>query len=226
MGIIDSEFLAKQLDEIVSSFRQLVAQSRYKADLSDLSGYDIHRIITQSRAAIIRITGNTSPYAEQVDDILIARGQDSYKMKNLVGVVEALKHDLEAGYLQTAEELIHGELFSDFLEMASHLLEEGYKDPAAVVGGASLEGHLRQLAKRVGVETTVATASGVKPKKADSLNAEIAKATAYSSLDQKNVTAWLDLRNKAAHGHYTEYTAEQVAIMLSGIRDFITRNPA
>lgn len=225
MTIIDSELLAKQLDEILSSFKQLSAKSR-QDDLSDLSSNDIHRIITQSRAAIIRIAGNASPYAGQAADILGRNIWDCHKMKYLAGVVEALKHDLEAGYMQTTEELIHGELFSDFLEMASHLLDEGYKDPAAVVGGASLEGHLRQLAKRLGIETTITTTSGVRPKKAESLNAEIAKTTAYSVLDQKNVTAWLDLRNKAAHGHYTTYTAEQVAIMLAGVRDFITRNPA
>ena len=130
------------------------------------------------------------------------------------------------GYMQSAEELIHGELFSDFLEMASYLLDEGYKDPAAVLGGASLEGHLRQLAKRLGIEATVTTSSSVRPKNTESLNMEIAKSTAYSVLDQKNVTAWLDLRNKAAHGHYSTYTTEQVAIMLAGVRDFITRNPA
>lgn len=225
MTRIDSEILVKQLDKILSSFKQLSAKSRHD-DLSDLSGDDIHRIITQSRAAIIRIAGNTSPYAGQAADIFSINNWPCTKMRNLVGVVEALKQDLEAGYMQTTEELIHGELFSDFLEMACHLLDEGYKDPAAVVGGASLEGHLRQLAKRLTIETTVSTASAIRPKKAESLNVEIAKTTAYSILDQKNVTAWLDLRNKAAHGHYTTYTAEQVAIMLAGIRDFITRNPA
>jgi hypothetical protein len=45
-------------------------------------------------------------------------------------------------------------------------------------------------------------------------------------MDQKNVTAWLDLRNKAAHGHYEQYQKEQVALLISGVRDFITRNPA
>ena len=110
--------------------------------------------------------------------------------------------------------------------MASYLLEEGYKDPAAVVGGASLEGHLRQLCKKLDIEITMSNTKGIRPKKADSLNTEIAKVSGYSKLDQKNVTAWLDLRNKAAHGHYDTYTSEQVAIMLSGIRDFITRNQA
>ena len=64
------------------------------------------------------------------------------------------------------------------------------------------------------------------PQKADAVNAELVKANAYSKLDQKNVTAWLDLRNKAAHGHYTEYQKEQVALMIDAIRDFITRCPA
>lgn len=43
------------------------------------------------------------------------------------------------------------------------------------------------------------------------MNAELAGVEAYNRLDQKDVTAWLDLRNKAAHGHYDQYTAEQVA---------------
>ena len=225
MTRINSELLVKQLDDILVSYSRLSAKSRHD-DLSDLSGDDIHRVITQSRAAIVRIVGNGSPYAGQVAEILGRNILDCHKLKYIIGVVQALKYDLEMGYMQSAEELIHGELFSDFLEMASYLLDEGYKDPAAVLGGASLEGHLRQLAKRLGIEATVTTSSSVRPKNTESLNMEIAKSTAYSVLDQKNVTAWLDLRNKAAHGHYSTYTTEQVAIMLAGVRDFITRNPA
>ena len=40
------------------------------------------------------------------------------------------------------------------------------------------------------------------------------------------VTAWLDLRNKAAHGNYSEYNDNQVKQMIMGVRDFIIRNPA
>jgi hypothetical protein len=58
------------------------------------------------------------------------------------------------------------------------------------------------------------------------MNSELAAAGTYSKLDQKSITAWLDLRNKAAHGKYVEYTQEQVSVMVSGIRDFIVRNPA
>jgi hypothetical protein len=44
--------------------------------------------------------------------------------------------------------------------------------------------------------------------------------------DQKQVTAWAGLRNDAAHGNYGNYTDEQVKLMVAGIRDFISRNPA
>ena len=47
----------------------------------------------------------------------------------------------------------------------------------------------------------------------------------YSKIDLQNVTAWLALRNKAAHGKYTEYTEAQVDLMLRGVSDFIARTP-
>jgi hypothetical protein len=58
------------------------------------------------------------------------------------------------------------------------------------------------------------------------MNADLASAGVYTKLDQKSVTAWLDLRNKAAHGEYAKYSQEQVGLLVSGVRDFIARNPA
>ena len=98
----------------------------------------------------------------------------------------------------------------------------GYKDAAAVIAGSTLESHLRQLSNRLGIPSQATS----KPKKADTLNAELAKARAYAGIDQKSVTAWLGLRNDAAHGNYSAYDKNQVALMISGIRDFIARKPA
>ena len=58
-------------------------------------------------------------------------------------------------------------------------------------------------------------------KKANLLNADLVKAGAYGVLEQKNVTAWLDLRNRAAHGKYDEYSIEQVNLMYQGVLNFI-----
>jgi hypothetical protein len=120
-------------------------------------------------------------------------------------------------------ELVHADLFADFLEMAHYLLQQGYKDPAAVISGSVLEEHLRKLCQKNSIDVLKSDGS---PKKADTLNADLSGSNIYPKLDQKNVTAWLDLRNKAAHGHYSEYTKEQVELMLQSVRDFTARCPA
>ena len=142
----------------------------------------------------------------------------------VIGVVKSLKQDLADGYLVSAEELVHAAMFADFLAMAQHLLDQSYKDAAAVIAGGTLEGHLRQLCAKFNVDTEVGTPP--RPKKAEHMNADLAKAGAYTKLDQKSVTAWLDLRNDAAHKHYEKYSKEQVVLFVAWLRDFITRNPA
>jgi len=108
--------------------------------------------------------------------------------------------------------------------MAEYLLEEGYKDPAAVITGSTLEEHLRKLCTKNGID--IMSSGKLRPKKADGMNSELAKQGVYSKLELKSVTAWLDLRNKAAHGKYSEYNENQVKQLIIGVRDFIVRNPA
>ena len=111
--------------------------------------------------------------------------------------------------------------------MAQHLIDSGYKDAAAVIAGSALEAQIRILCTKAKIANEVAKADGTaSPKKADSMNSELASAGVYSKLDQKGITAWLDLRNKAAHGKYTEYQSAQVALMIAGVRDFVGRTSA
>ena len=140
-----------------------------------------------------------------------------------IGTLQGLRNEYDAGYLQSVVELVHADIFADFLDMADYLLRQGYKDPAAVVTGSVLEAHLRKLCDKHGIPVVKPDGS---PKNANTLNSDLAGADIYSKLDLKNVTAWQDLRNKAAHGQYSEYTKEQVTLMLQGVRHFASRYPA
>ena len=82
-----------------------------------------------------------------------------------IGVAKALLFDIQNGYMTSFEELVHGNIFSDFLEMANYLSKKKYKDAAAVLAGSTLEVHLKNLCKKHGVDTI----SNGKPKKAESL---------------------------------------------------------
>lgn len=138
-------------------------------------------------------------------------------------ILNAISVELSGGWFATARGLVSAELFADFLEMAGYLLEEGYKDAAAVMIGSVLEERLRQLAVQHEIPLCDMKNGASVPRKADTLNADLGNIPAYNKLDQKSITAWLDLRNKAAHGKYAEFTVEQVRLMHQGVLDFMTR---
>ena len=218
-----TERFIAEIESVLQAYSSARPRSRYD-DLSDLGQQFALNLITRAKAVIERASGTTSAYSRQLEEALQRKTHHDFdKLQMAIGILEALREDIESGYLSSLPELIHAELFSDFLEMAQHLLEEGLKDASAVIAGGTLEAHLRQLSAKNGVTTTHVKG---RSKKAEQLNSDLAGAAAISKLDQKNITAWLDLRNMAAHARYSEYSQEQVSLLLSGIRDFMTRNPA
>jgi hypothetical protein len=204
-----AETVIKELDTIINYYDNLRKQSKY-GDLSDL-GDSLHtEAKVRLTACLDRLAPPNSPYRDELGGITV----------DVLGALKALREDYSSGYISNIETLIQGDLISDFLEMSEYFLENNYKDPAAVIAGAVLEENLRLMCAKKGIETI----QKEKSIKSDLMNAELAKAQAINKLDQKSITAWLDLRNKAAHGKFSEYTQEQVKLMVQGIRDFIARN--
>jgi hypothetical protein len=146
-----------------------------------------------------------------------------YKFNAVRTVAMGLRDDLIAGWYSSVVELVHADTYSDYLEMAEGLLDQGYKDPAAVITGTSLEVHVRSLCVKHGVDIEMLNGS---PKKADTMNADLKKAGVYDGLQQKQITAWMDLRNKAAHGNYADYDQAQVRLFIEGVRAFMMKHPA
>jgi hypothetical protein len=221
--MIDAKAVVAELDGVIAECRDLRKRSQYD-DYSDLPEPETTAMATSLASAIRRLAPTQSQYRESLDGLFKKHGYDNCLiLQSLLGVATALRSDMAAGRTQSAVELIHADLFGDFLDMSDHLLEEGFKDPAAVLAGSVLEGHLRQVAVKHGVATNDAKG---RPKKADLLNGELVTAGTNGKGDQKNLTAWLHLRNSAAHGKYAGYTKEQVALMSQSVRDFMTRIPA
>lgn len=210
-----------QLEALLAEYSDRRANSKWD-DGSDMPESDVRDLQTRCFATIIRAAGKDSIYYEQAIQIGQTADHVHNHLAGQMGAAKSLLSDIKNGYLKSLEEIIHGDVFGDFLEMADHLTDSGYKDAGAVTAGSTLEAHLRQLCIKFSVPIS---ASG-KPKKADTINADLVKAGAYAKLDQKNVTAWLGLRNDAAHGNYAAYDAKQVKLLVSSIRDFITRHPA
>jgi hypothetical protein len=213
---LDHTAIIKQIDDILSKY-----------DPNNPHASIINRALSMMLSALSRLSPPGSVYANSVQRYEPSLAASYLQMCSAVeqvrGMLGALRSDYESGYLESVVELVHADIFADFLEMADYLLQQGYKDPAAVVGGSVLEAHLRKLCDKHGIPVIKPDGS---PKAANTLNSELAGANVYSKLDLKSVTAWQDLRNQAAHGKYTEYTMGQVTVMLQWVRDFASRYPA
>ena len=128
------------------------------------------------------------------------------------GIFRAAKEDYEGGYLFNVRSLIKAELLSDdILDQAKALLTSGYKDPACILAGVALEVTLKDMCGRSGIELG----------KSDKMNADLCKAEKYNMAKQKQITAWIDLRNKAAHGEWNAYDRADVDALVEGVERFV-----
>jgi hypothetical protein len=214
----------KHLDSIIGTYEGALISDQYgNICIPD----DIaHGLIARTRNTVAKMCGGASPYVEEIESILGMEWAISYKVEIIVGILKSLRSDLEDGFLDSLTELVRAEIFDDFIDMAEYLVNDGYKDAAAVIAGSALEAHLRRLRLKYGVRVEIATTDGtVRNKRAEQMNQDLGK-IGYSLLDQKQITAWLELRNSAAHGKYDAYSQGQVPNAAEWVRDFIMKNPA
>ncbi|HPH88601.1 MAG TPA: hypothetical protein PKV76_09000 [Chitinophagales bacterium] len=215
------ENLKIRIDELIS-LADLVLQTRKDSDFGSYVSSERFNEFRSASLSFLKNTFNeTHPFYKEFEER--ARGANPYSVEEGRGILKAAKSEIFGGWIFTIKGLISSEIFSDFLEMSEYLLKENWKDAAAVMTGGVLEEHLRQLCIKHGISIDINKNGKMIPKKAESLNTDLSSAGVYNILDQKNVTAWLDLRNKAAHAKYLEYSKEQVEIMYSGILNFISR---
>jgi hypothetical protein len=217
---IDHKVIVAQIDKIVGDCEETMNTSKYaNIDLSDLDDSVLIEMATLNAHTIDRFAPVGSQFNKQCEQAMKA-SLPGVIVKRLIGILKSLRTAYSNDYLQSVTELVHADVFSDFIEMADHLLAEGYKDPAAVMIGGVLEEHLRKVCDKNSVSTIDGNG---KPKKASVMNDDLVKAGVYDKLEQKNVTAWLDLRNKAAHGEYSKYDKRHVEDLSRSVKNFLTR---
>ena len=163
-----------------------------------------------------RIFGNQSVYYVKFD-ALFSDIDDWTQIRKGLGILKAAKDDYEKGYIFETRVLIEAEVFNDFLERSAQLLSKGYHEPAAVIVGCVLEDGLRKLCQRNSIVLQKNAAL-------DAMNIELAKKGVYSKLIQKNFTSLAHIRNKAAHGEWSEFSKGDVEAMIVQVRNFMEKH--
>lgn len=220
---LDTATILAQIDEVLGRGQQ-AAQTRIHGVSQPAEAASVSSGVTAMVAALDRLLPAGHQYRTAARAAVEKYGvQNSYTAGVLIGTLDALRGDVEAGYTQSLVELVHADLFADFLAMADELQRNGFKDAAAVIAGSTLEEQLRKLASKSQLPTTNPNGE---PLKASRLNDDLKAAQVYNPLQHRSVQAWLDIRNAAAHAKYDEYDHAQVAGMIQSVGDFMTRHPA
>jgi len=162
--------------------------------------------------SFLRANFKDTPYFERFRDEV--KSSFDYDATTGLAILRALKGDIEKGYLTSYRTLVIADVFSDFLDMAEHLLENEYKDPSASLIGAVLENGLRKICNNNKI--TVKSNDNI-----SSLNKKLADNDVYSRLKQKEIQVWNQIRDYADHGQFEKYEPEDVKKMLEGVRNFL-----
>ncbi len=142
-----------------------------------------------------------------------------------LGILEAFKGDFERGFFDSVATQIEAEIAADYMGAADRLLVEGHRGkfdhiPAAVLAGAVLEKTLRSMCVQQQPPVAVTTPTG-EPKTLNPLIDDLKKANVFNELKAKQLRSWADIRNKAAHGEFDQFTRNDVEQMLQGIENFL-----
>ncbi|MBI2470698.1 MAG: hypothetical protein HYV59_05575 [Planctomycetes bacterium] len=219
-----NDALIFEIDELVVIAEKLSRDaSRSDSNLGPERIEELSAVASRGGQLIRRLYGQDSQYKHNLQKILdrpyftSMHSNDFKHISELTGILKGVQHDIKSGLLSDLRRLLNAEIFADFLDMSEHLLNEGYKDAAAVILGAVIEDSLRKLADGNGVSTTTANGKNLT---IDPLNVALAKKGVYGPLVQKQITTWANLRNDAAHAHFEKYDADQVKQMLLFVQKF------
>ena len=181
-------------------------------------------LLTKFQATLERNTLSNSSYRKNAEKIILqVQKEPVYYIQQCLGILKALKDDIEKGYFEKITELIHADTSTDIQEMAQDLLDYNYIDAAAMITGTALELHLKNLCTKFGIPLVLPSK---KNKTASTLNNELYTGKYITRSDNKDITSWQDIRNDVAHGDYGKYSKEKIELVMKEINLFLKQYPA
>ena len=208
------------------TFRDLDGKTSSHKDLKTYT-LDFRRYEKWKTNCIVLFDGikaNNSSLSDHMNFFNIAQATKPHVLK-CIAIIEAFKESFEKGFFDDITIAIRADVTSSYLGQAEELLREGKTGqyahiPAAVLAGAVLERNLRDLCERQEPPVPTKTHKG-EYLTLNPLIDGLKKSGLYNELKAKQLRAWADIRNDAAHGKFDTFTSNDVQQMLAGISTFL-----
>lgn len=215
MGVLPPR-LKKDTEDIVNKFGELIQAAATLHDVgreeSQSPNFEKLVLFRELRASALNLLGRiASPDSVYYRELAEAHFTDHLALR---GILQAALNDYRQGYVADNTLLVSAEVFADFLVQAEVLLENDYKDAAAVIIRAVLEDGLRRLCH----------AGGLAPHPRDGIDDlanKLVRKNMITALQKKEIDAKRELGNHAAHGRFGEYTKADVVAFLEFVQRFL-----
>jgi len=208
--------LLSQIDRLLAKFPP-VKQSWYSTTMGgnfkDTVGYEA--LITECYELLAHIHSGGHPSIQRT--IHAINNASLYSLEQVEGILQGTKTNLEAGLLDDLMSKILIDLKADFLDTAQQLIEEGQKDPAAVLTCVVLEDSLKRLAQKHGIE-------GLANKEMSVVAGSLLTKGVIEKTTNQSIQSFKALRNAALHAQWTEVSVESLKLLLVFLPAFMEKH--
>lgn len=212
-----TKIFVEKIEELLKRIRPLKSTwwSTHLGEGGFKDTVEFEAVYTEAISLLASVYGKGSVHYQRV--IQFYNQGHLHALEQAEGLLVGTKGNLESGLLDDLRSRVLIEIKSDFLETARALLEEGQKDPAAVLACIVLEDSLKWLADKAEVhqakDKEMTVTAGLLLTKG-----VIEKTTNQSIQNFKN------LRNAALHAQWNQVSAESVKLLLAFLPIFIEKH--
>lgn len=168
-------------------------------------------LFSRSLNLIENITTEDSYYAREAERIISGSkrqgGIHNSGIQMLIGHLNALIQDIEAGLLTNIEYKISAKSFLDFFDHAKLFLKQRKKMESSVIASSIFEDTIRKIGNKNGLTAI----------KLDKLIDDLKKSDVITATEVKRFKYFAGIRNEALHANWDKITIEQVRELIQGV---------
>ncbi|UII25108.1 DUF4145 domain-containing protein [Fulvivirga maritima] len=143
------------------------------------------------------------------------KGNTLTNTTSMIGGLKSINDTIDKGYLVRIEDIIYAEAFSNLIDQAEYLFDQGYFLASGVISRAVLEEKLRAICDHQGV-----VFSKHRPTLSD-FNGELYKNKFYDKIEFKNFDYLASVGNHAAHNQ--PITKEDISKLIRGVTEALSK---
>ena len=208
--------VAKRIQELVAQGNAMAAsRDRERAWMEDV--IMAQSWLTSAANAIHQVAPPGSFFRVEVDRLIAGSHQQNgilcKAFEKVLGVLQSLQLEAEAGLLTKLEYQVVATTFDEFIDHAASYHRSGKLQESSVIASAVLEDTIKRIASKNGIASNGMSL--------DPLIDELAKQNVFSPVKAKRLKAHAAVRNHALHAEWEKFDLKDAAKLIEGVRELL-----